>query len=535
MKAPLGTTAAALVTLVLSATALSAQQPAAATDSSTTAASAAPASSTAAATAPAPATAPVIPAAAATTPTAAASTYAYAKIRIVRLSEVKGAVQIDRRTGAGFETAMANLPIIEGTRLKTEVGVAEVEFEDNSTLRLAPGSLVEFPRLELLPSGAKASTVKVLQGMAYVSLTKSKDNELTLLFGPEQLRLQPASHIRLQVQPAEAKLAVWDGTALVAGPAGTAEVGKKKTATFSMLNANQPVAVAKNVSEDQFDTWDRNSMDYHQRYAASSALASSPYSYGTSDMMYYGSFMNAGGCGSMWRPYFVSSSWDPYSNGAWAYYSGAGYSWVSPYPWGWTPYHYGSWNYCPGAGWGWQPGGSWNGINNIPVATATSVGLTRRTPVRFPQPPRGTPTSGKATLVPVNTRQLTASTLTSDRFTFQKDSAGLGVPRGSLGKLDKFSQQVAAHGAVSAPVFVPGQTPRNGTVATAQPGARGPQSGAMRGSSGQMSANQGAANQGSMNRGGGFGGPSAGPVMGGHMSTGGPAPSGGTAGGGSRH
>jgi len=59
------------------------------------------------------------------------------KIRIVRLSEVKGEVQLDRQTGKGFENAMANLPVVEGEKLKTGNGVAEVEFEDNSTVRLA--------------------------------------------------------------------------------------------------------------------------------------------------------------------------------------------------------------------------------------------------------------------------------------------------------------------------------------------------------------------------------------------------------------
>jgi hypothetical protein len=77
----------------------------------------------------------------------------------VRLSEVKGEVQLDRQTGKGFESAMANLPVIEGERLQTGNGVAEVEFEDNSTVRVAQNSLVEFPRLELLPSGAKASAI----------------------------------------------------------------------------------------------------------------------------------------------------------------------------------------------------------------------------------------------------------------------------------------------------------------------------------------------------------------------------------------
>src|SRR5260370_9695539 len=67
----------------------------------------------------------------------------------------------------------------------------------------------------------------------------------------------------------------------------------------------------------------------------------------------------------MWQPCFVSASWNPYGNGAWAWYPGAGYSWVSPYPWGWTPFHSGSWSYCPARGWGWIPGRNWSGLNNV--------------------------------------------------------------------------------------------------------------------------------------------------------------------------
>ena len=35
------------------------------------------------------------------------------KVRIVRLSQIKGVVQIDRHIGRGFENAIANLPVVE--------------------------------------------------------------------------------------------------------------------------------------------------------------------------------------------------------------------------------------------------------------------------------------------------------------------------------------------------------------------------------------------------------------------------------------
>jgi hypothetical protein len=380
---------------------------------------------------------------------AAAPSSEVSKVRIVRLSEVKGAVQLDRNTGRGFEPAVANLPIVEKSRLQTGTGVAEIEFEDNSTLRLAPDSMVEFPQLERLPGGTTASSVHVVKGMAYLSLVKTRGNEFNLLFGDQKLQMPPSSHIRLQVNGTEAKLAVLDGTVRIDAPSGPMDVSKKKTVTFAMLDQARPT-VAKDVAESQFDAWDQKASGYHAQTAALTGLSGSPYAYGLSDMGYYGSFMNAGGCGSMWRPYFASAAWDPYSNGSWAWYQGAGYSWVSPYPWGWTPYHYGSWSYCDGTGWGWQPGGAWNGLNNL-IATGSNTGAGHV--LRFR--PNNPPSPGESTLTPVNLKPLVHSEMASpDSFVFRKDSAGMGIPRDQLGKLEKFSQRTVDRGTATTAVYV---------------------------------------------------------------------------------
>ena len=90
-------------------------------------------------------------------------------VRIVRLGDVKGNLALDRKTGLGFEQTMQNMPIVEGEKLKTEDGYAEVEFEDNTTMRLAPNSQVDFSLLALRSSGAKASTMNVVKGTVYVN------------------------------------------------------------------------------------------------------------------------------------------------------------------------------------------------------------------------------------------------------------------------------------------------------------------------------------------------------------------------------
>src|SRR5436309_14375503 len=71
--------------------------------------------------------------------------FADSQVRVVRLSQVDGAMQIDRNTGQGYERAFLNLPITEGAKLKAGgEGRAAVEFEDGSTLRLTPDTVSNF-------------------------------------------------------------------------------------------------------------------------------------------------------------------------------------------------------------------------------------------------------------------------------------------------------------------------------------------------------------------------------------------------------
>src|ERR1700749_467279 len=76
------------------------------------------------------------------------NTVGLSDIRIVRLSQVRGTVTIDRHIGRGYEESFANIPITGATKVHTDVGLAEVEFEDNSSVRLTPDTEVEFTLLK---------------------------------------------------------------------------------------------------------------------------------------------------------------------------------------------------------------------------------------------------------------------------------------------------------------------------------------------------------------------------------------------------
>ena len=391
-------------------------------------------------------TGPSVPATAATTP---ATTETPARlpgsgVRIVRLSQVVGETEMDRN-GRGYEEAFANLPIVQGAKLRTAKGVAEVELEDGSTMRLAPGSAVTFPELRRSPNGTTTTRVQVDKGTVYLSLAATKGNSFVVTRGETAVTPQPGSHIRLAADDSAGnRLSVLSGMAEVNHAGANMTVGKKTTLVFGAAG-QQPQLVTTNADRTEVDEWDKNATEYHGRYNNAAAFGGAS-GYGVSDLNYYGSFADLPGCGNVWRPYFASAAWNPYSNGTWAFYQDAGYSWVSPYPWGWAPYHTGQWQSCGAAGWGWQPGGQFTGLANAPALLVRSGGGGSFAAPRAP----GTPRPGQPTLIRVNATPLPISGQTKgESFVFRKDSAGLGVPRQTFGKLGGVSAGVARQGAVS--------------------------------------------------------------------------------------
>jgi len=368
---------------------------------------------------------------------AAISAFADSNVRIVRLSLVEGDVQIDRNQG--YEKAFLNLPITQGAKLRANNdGRAEVEFEDGSTLRLTPGTVVDFPELSLRDSGGKVSTVHLQEGTAYLKFAGSSNDQFTMKFGREQFTVINPVHLRVEMGYTDATLALFKGQVQVEGPSGNVTLDKKQTVTFDLAD-NDKYQLAKNLEEDPYDSWDKQQEDYHQRYMARSSSSSySPYSYGTADLNYYGNFTNVAGYGMMWQPYFANAGWDPFMSGSWFYSPGFGYNWVSAYPWGWVPYHYGNWMFVPSYGWMWQPGGAWNGYVTPRVLNA---------PGTYVVP--NVPSNGGGRTVVVSGGPVSGLAASPRQVVIRDGSAGLGVPRGSVKNLGKLSPQVQQKGLVA--------------------------------------------------------------------------------------
>jgi hypothetical protein len=86
--------------------------------------------------------------------------HATSHVRIVRLSYVDGKVQMERAYNQGLERAILNSPVIEGSRIVTgSDGLAEIEFENKTTVRLGEATEVRFRQLLVNDAGDKVNEV----------------------------------------------------------------------------------------------------------------------------------------------------------------------------------------------------------------------------------------------------------------------------------------------------------------------------------------------------------------------------------------
>lgn len=72
----------------------------------------------------------------------------------------------------------------------------------------------------------------------------------------------------------------------------------------------------------------------------------------------YGYWAEVGTYGRCWRPAYIGTQWQPYSNGHWEW-TDQGWFWVSDEPWAWATYHYGRWAFDSYYGWVWVPDVQW--------------------------------------------------------------------------------------------------------------------------------------------------------------------------------
>jgi hypothetical protein len=278
--------------------------------------------------------------------------YSYA--RIVRLSYVEGDVQVLRPEEIGWQEALLNLPIRHGYQISTRQGRAEIEFESGAVARLAEDTLLQFTELALA-DGARLTQLRLVRGTATFYANLSNEDRFSVATPHFTVILPRNARFRIDAGDDGATVSVLKGDITVEALGASYHITKNRAFLFRV--AGEQVTLARAPDTDAWDRWveDRENILSASHQATSQRYARAPFSYGMSDLDYYGGWYNLPGYGYGWQPRGISIGWSPYCSGRWMYLGGF-LTWVSFEPWGWTPYHYGNWVFARNS-WFWVPGG----------------------------------------------------------------------------------------------------------------------------------------------------------------------------------
>jgi len=286
--------------------------------------------------------------------------------RTVRLSYVKGDVQVYQGDQVVFQNALQNMPLTEGMRIVTgSDGRAEVQFEDGSVARAAPNSSFELAQLTTSADGSLVTEVDALSGLTYYEIN-GQGGQYTVRFGPQTISPTGDAVFRIDLDGNSPEVADMQGNLQFL------QEQNLIVATYSgqsiRFNADDPslYTLSDTITNDSWDQWnsdrDQQLAQLQQEGAQSGASNGNPDNAAWDDLNYYGDWYNVPGYGEAWAPSGVGPDWDPFGVGAWGYYPSFGYTWISSYPWGWWPYHCGAWSWFNGYGWLWFPGNcGWGG------------------------------------------------------------------------------------------------------------------------------------------------------------------------------
>ncbi len=280
----------------------------------------------------------------------------YDRYSLARLSFVKGDVVVERANEMGTEEGIVNSVLVEGDKLATQAGRAEVQFFKKNYLRLDNRTQVEFA---VLPREDDSQVrLHLLAGNIYLRISFLQEEKAFEIHTPDaSFYILEEGLFRFDVRPGgETEIAVLEGSAEAAGESGSKLVRSRESliARSGQLGSEAVLSSLR----DEFYYWNEERDSLLGQYASRRYLPSELDEY-ESELDSHGRWVYERPYGYVWVPYIVYSDWRPYYYGRWNWYPSFGWTWISYEPWGWCVYHYGRWHWRLGLGWYWIPTRHW--------------------------------------------------------------------------------------------------------------------------------------------------------------------------------
>jgi len=276
-----------------------------------------------------------------------------------RLNYVNGDVYIQRAEDQGFEEGTVNLPVVQGDKLGTRDGRAEIHFGKKNYLRIDGYTQIDLVRLPR--RGDDVVSLNLLSGNIYLRINYLDRERGFEVHSPDgSFYILEEGLYRFEVKENRETVAyAAQGSIEAAGEEGSEMIrsGERLVAANGFFTSGPNYSYAS--YEDSFSEWNRGRDIFHNRYVSRSYLPAELYDY-ESELAYYGQWVYERPYGYVWVPDVYHYTWRPYYHGRWIWYPICGWTWISYEPWGWCVSHYGRWHWRLGLGWYWIPTSYWS-------------------------------------------------------------------------------------------------------------------------------------------------------------------------------
>ncbi len=151
---------------------------------------------------------------------------------------------------------MVNTPIQEGSEILTlAASFAEVEFENGSTARLGQVSHLAFDQLALDAEGYKLNRMTFEQGCATFHFLPEKHDAYSVKIAGATLTPSGKSRFRTDLNKGHARVEVFNGSVEIAGPSGSAKLGKDKVLEYNTGTTEVAFNTKRGIAKDSWDRW----------------------------------------------------------------------------------------------------------------------------------------------------------------------------------------------------------------------------------------------------------------------------------------
>lgn len=175
--------------------------------------------------------------------------------RAVRLSFIEGTVIVRRPGSPKWARADLNMPIEQGVSIATAKGsIAEVQFENGSTLRLGELSRVDFTQMGITPESGYINHLKLAVGVTTVNIVPKRHDEYVLAASGASVVPHGKTEFRADLSHGRVRVEVFKGRVQAADSRQSQQLRRNQVLACD-YRSRADFRVTEAIQTDDWDKW----------------------------------------------------------------------------------------------------------------------------------------------------------------------------------------------------------------------------------------------------------------------------------------